>query len=113
MDTDSLHCLSDDYSLPEGIEIDKTKLGAFKFESKFKRAKYLRQKCYIEDSTEDVYNDNAKYSIKVTVAGMPKECHKQVNFKNFKLGASYTGKMVPQMVAGGVVLKDIDFTIKP
>lgn len=111
-DTDSLHCVSEDFSLPEGLEIDSKKLGAFKFESKFRRGKFLRQKCYIEESTEDVYNSDPEYELKVTVAGMPKECHEKVNFNNFRIGAKYIGKKVPQIVAGGVVLKAVDFTIK-
>lgn len=111
-DTDSLHCISPDGSLPEGLEIHDSDLGAWKFESKFKRGKFLRQKCYIEESTDDVYNPNAKYKLKVTVAGMPEECADQVNFKNFKFGATYTNKKQPEIVPGGVILKDIDFTIK-
>lgn len=111
-DTDSLHCKSDNFELPEGLEIDSTKLGAFKFESKFIKAKYIRQKCYIEQSTEDVYNDNPEYKLKITVAGMPKECHEQVNFRNFKVGTTYTGKHTPRAVPGGVVLENVDFTIK-
>lgn len=111
-DTDSLHLLSDDFSLPEGLEIDPYKLGAWKFESKFTRAKFLRQKCYIEDSTEDVYGADPEYKLKITVAGMPEECYSEVNFQNFKIGARYFGKKSPKIVPGGVVLRSIDFTIK-
>lgn len=111
-DTDSLHCLSPDFEIPKGLEIDDTKLGAWKFESKFNKAKFLRQKCYIENSTEDVNNPTPEYELKITVAGMPKSCYPYVNFKNFKVGAKYGGKMQPKMVKGGIVLADIDFTIK-
>lgn len=112
-DTDSLHCISDDFSLPEELEISDTVLGAWKFEKKFTRAKYLRQKCYIQNSTEDVNNPNAEYGLKVVIAGMPEECHEQVNFRNFKIGATYSGKKQPEIVPGGVILRNIDFTIKP
>ena len=111
-DTDSLHCISPDFELPEGLDIDPTKLGAWKYESKFNKAKFLRQKCYIENSTEDIENDNPKYDLKITVAGMPKDCHEFVNFNNFKIGASFKGKKQPKIVPGGVVLSEIDFTIK-
>lgn len=111
-DTDSLHCDSPDFELPEGLDIDDTKLGAWKYESKFRKAKFLRQKCYIEDSTEDVNNPNPEYELKVTVAGMPKNCHSQVNFNNFEIGASYTGKLQPKIVEGGCILNEVDFTIK-
>lgn len=111
-DTDSLHCISPDFELPEGLDIDPTKLGAWKYESKFNKAKFLRQKCYIENSTEDIENDNPDYELKITVAGMPKGCYPYVNFRNFKIGASYKGKKQPKIVPGGVILSDVDFTIK-
>lgn len=111
-DTDSLHCISEDFSLPEGLEIDRFKLGAWKYESRFTRAKFLRCKCYIENSTEKVYEDDPEFALKVTVSGMPDECKEQVNFSNFKLGATYYGKKQPKAVKGGVVLQSIDFTIK-
>ena len=110
-DTDSLHCVSPDGTLPEGLDIDPTKLGAWKYESRFNKAKFIRQKCYIEYGTEDVYNDDAQLELKVTVAGMPASCHEQVTFENFKIGASYTGKLLPKRVKGGVVLKEDKFTI--
>ena len=110
-DTDSLHCISPDFSLPDGLEISPTKLGAWKFESKFNKGKFLRQKCYIENSSEDIENPEPEYKLKVTVAGMPEECYEQVNFSNFKIGATYQGKKQPEIVKGGVILKNIDFTI--
>ena len=112
-DTDSIHCVSPDFELPEGLDIDDTKLGAWKFETKFNRGKFLRQKCYIENSTEDVYNPAPEYELKITVAGMPKDCYQYVDFDNFKIGASYSGKKLPKQVEGGVILADVDFTIKP
>ena len=111
-DTDSLHCFSEDHSLPEGLHIDKYELGAWKYESRFNRAKFLRAKCYIENSTEKVDDPDAEYNLKVTVAGMPEECHDQVTFSNFRIGAQYYGKKTPKIVPGGVVLTSIDFTIK-
>ena len=111
-DTDSIHLLSEDHSLPDGLNIDKYELGAWKYESRFDRAKFLRSKCYIERSTEKVEDPEAEYKLKVTVAGMPEECHDQVTFSNFKIGATYYGKKTPKIVPGGVVLQSIDFTIK-
>lgn len=112
-DTDSLHCVSDDFSLPEGLDIDQFRLGAWKLESKFRRGKYLRCKCYIEESTEDVeLVEPEEWKLKVTVSGMPEGCKEQVTFKNFKLGMTYQGKKQPKAVKGGVILEDIDFTIK-
>lgn len=127
-DTDSLHCISDDFSLPKGLDIDSTKLGAWDYEASFNKAKFLRQKCYIENHIidEESYNKGIKgeesylytkdnegyYKLKITVAGMPTGCYNQVTFRNFKLGASYTGKKQPKIVKGGVILREVDFTIK-
>ena len=117
-DTDSLHCYSPGFKLPEGLEIDPYKLGAWKYESKFysedgNGAKFLRQKCYIENLTEDVNDPDPKYHLKITVAGMPEECYDQVTFDNFNIGADYYGKKMPRTVPGGTVLIDGTFTIKP
>ena len=127
-DTDSLHCTSDDFSMPEGLDIDSTKLGAWDHEANFKRAKFLRQKCYIEDhiiseeeynkginsDTSFLYSKDAEgfYKLKITVAGMPSGCYNQVTFNTFKLGATYAGKKQPKIVEGGVILREVDFTIK-
>ena len=126
-DTDSLHCISPDFELPN-LDIDSTKLGAWDYETKAKRAKFLRQKCYIEDTfiSEDEYlkgiesdskylyskDKDGFYKLKITVAGMPKGCYPLVTFNNFRIGESYTGKKQPKLVEGGVILKDVDFTIK-
>lgn len=116
-DTDSLHIVLNGedetkFLNDSNLDISDTKLGAWKFETKFNKAKFLRQKCYIENSTEDVLNPNPEYNLKITVAGMPTDCHKYVNFDNFNIGASYKGKKQPKIVPGGVVLSEIDFTIK-
>ena len=115
-DTDSLHLDSPGFMLPD-LEIDPYKLGAWKYESKFyspdgNGAKYLRQKCYIENTSEDIDNPNPDYKLKITVAGMPEECYNQVTFNNFKIGADYYGKKMPKTVPGGTVLIDGTFTIK-
>ena len=126
-DTDSLHCVSPDFELPD-LDIDSTRLGAWDYESKFSKAKFLRQKCYIEQHiiSEKKYNEGIEgeesflYSkddenyhyLKITVAGMPVGCYQHVNFRNFKIGASYKGKKQPKKVKGGVVLNSVDFTIK-
>ena len=132
-DTDSLHIWLDQETEEEffktcGLDIDSTKLGAWDFEATFGKAKFLRQKCYIEDhiiSEEDYFkgiageesylysrDKNEYYKLKITVAGMPTGCYHQVNFSNFKIGASYSGKKQPKIVKGGVILRDVDFTIK-
>ena len=112
-DTDSLHCISPDQRLPEGFEIDDTALGCWKFESKFKQAKYLRQKCYIQYGTADVWNDDPEYKMKVTVAGMPDDVKHEVSFHNFRFGQTFGGALHAVAVPGGVVLEEKPFTLKP
>lgn len=121
-DTDSIHCLleaekdeNDNYILKNDkelykmLDIDDYKLGAWKIESTFKRGKYLRQKCYIEEDDE---------KINTTIAGLPKKLGKYVNFDNFNEGFSILAtedkdhKLRFKHVKGGVLLVDTDFTIK-
>ena len=133
-DTDSLHLLSPDHSLPEVLDIHSTKLGAWDHEGTAVRGKFLRQKCYMEKhiisekkyfsamkdpdtikeqySKEETENGTQYFYTKITVAGMPESCYKHVTFDNFKIGASYPGKLAHRTVYGGVVLEDIDFSIK-
>ena len=120
-DTDSLKLLSPGFKLPEGLEIDPYKLGAWKYEGRFSDkgqkegygAKFLRQKCYIENLTDDIESEDPDYKLEIVVAGMPEDCHDQVTFDNFNIGATYTGKKTPKTVSGGTVLEDGTFTIKP
>lgn len=110
-DTDSIHCLlNENENLSEILDIDDYRLGAWKLESKFKKAKFLRQKCYIEQGFDDKLN--------VTVAGLPKKLGKLINFDNFNVGFTTenietdTKKLIYKHVKGGVMLVDTDFTIK-
>ena len=100
-DTDSLHLIGTE--IPDMLEIDPVKLGAWKHESTFERARFLRQKSYIEE-IEGVLN--------ITCAGMPERCYKYVTWDNFHPGMNYDGKLSMSHVRGGIVLNDIAFTIK-
>ena len=80
---------------PEGIEIDETKLGAWKHESTFSRARFLRQKSYIEE---------IEGKLKITCAGMPKGCYPFVTWENFHTGNELPGKLKQKVVKGGTVL---------
>ncbi len=128
--------------LPDDFEVDPVKLGAWKVESRFNRARFIRQKCYMEDWNKPKQWNGVKYSksfikeycetlgldfdkeikvfenyynkddLKITCAGMPKSCYPFVTWENFREGATYKGKLLPEHVKGGIVLKEIDFTIK-
>ena len=111
-DTDSIHMLKlPEEELKQFIDIDDYKLGYWKLESSFKRGKFIRQKCYIEED----YDNN----INVTVAGLPKRLGKYITFDNFKVGFTIPvsdtekdHKLTYKHVNGGVMLVETDFTIK-
>lgn len=100
-DTDSLHLIGTD--IPDMLEVDPVKLGAWKHESTFTRARFIRQKSYIEEIDGE---------LKITCAGMPDRCYQYVTWDNFHTGMSYDGKLGMTHVNGGIVLKDIPFSIK-
>ena len=92
-DTDSLHLIGTD--IPDNLDVDNVRLGAWKHESTFTRAKFLRQKCYVEE-INGILN--------VHVAGMPYNVHEQITFDNFELETEYEGKLYQKHVPGGIVL---------
>ena len=100
-DTDSLHLIGTE--IPDMLEVDPVKLGAWKHESTFTKARFIRQKSYIEE-IDGVLN--------ITCAGMPDRCYQYVTWENFHTGMSYEGKLGMTHVNGGIVLKDIPFSIK-
>lgn len=104
-DTDSIHIIGLD-PVP-GLNVHPTRLGAWKQELVFTRAKYLHTKCYMEE-----YEEDGEKKLKVTVSGLPAECRKYVTFENFKPGAVYGGKLLQKNVPGGVILVPTEFTIK-
>ena len=112
-DTDSIHCLKlPEEELRQFMRLDDYELGAYKVESTFERAKFIRQKCYIEIGYDGKVNS--------TIAGMPKRLGKYVNLDNFESGFSIKAddenyedkKLTYKHVKGGVILVPTDFTIK-
>lgn len=120
-DTDSVHLLGWE---PATIDEDAYRIGAWKCEGYFVKAKFLRAKTYMEEhilnskgksitSLEGTKEwDGSSTHIDVKCAGMPDKCKKDVTFENFKQGSTFKGKLMPKTVAGGVVLVDTEFTIK-
>lgn len=102
-DTDSIHCLLTIEELKQFCEIDSVKLGAWKHESNFTKARFIRQKCYIEEI------DN---KLNITCAGMPTSCYDNVNWETFKKGYKFPGKLNVKHVKGGVKLIEGEYTIK-
>ena len=102
-DTDSIHTLLSIEELKQFCEIDNVALGKWKHESTFSKARFVRQKCYLEMIDDEV---------KITCAGMPKECYKFVEWNKFKQGFTCGGKLTFKHVVGGVKLVETLFTIK-
>lgn len=102
-DTDSIHLVGTE--IPDCIEVDDVKLGAWKHESTFWQGKFLRAKCYIE---YEVGRDTPT----VHVAGMPVAVHKHVNMENFNFGSVYEGKLYTKRVNGGIVLVEGNMEIR-
>lgn len=102
-DTDSIHTILPIEELKQFCEIDDVELGKWKHESHFTRAKFIRQKTYLEEIDGE---------IQITCAGMPQRCYDQVTWDNFKEGLKVDGKLTFTHVKGGVILKETEFTIK-
>lgn len=111
-DTDSIHMLKlSDEIIKSFVDVDDYRLGAWKIESRFTRAKFLRQKCYIEEFDGE---------LNMTVAGLPKRLSNLVNFNNFDIGLSIPKemqeknkeKLTYKNIKGGVILVPTDFSIK-
>lgn len=102
-DTDSIHTILPIEELKMFCEIDDVELGKWKHESHFTRAKFIRQKTYLEEIDGE---------IQITCAGLPQRCYDQVTWDNFKEGLKVDGKLTFTHVKGGVILKETEFTIK-
>ena len=101
--------------IPDDFVIDPVMLGAWKVEERFERARYIRQKSYIHDYNKPHTWGGENYDpslLNITCAGMPEQCYKFVTWDNFHEGSSYSGKLQPKHVKGGIVLREIEFTIK-
>lgn len=101
-DTDSVHLVGNEP--PIDCPVDDKKLGFWKRESTFTRARFLRAKTYIEEASNGVLG--------IKCAGMPKEAKDKVDWDNFHEGKSFTGKLARTTVDGGVILRETTFTIK-
>ena len=101
-DTDSVHVLGDEPL--KNIEVHDSKLGCWAIEGRFKRAKYLRAKTYVEEMLDG--------ELDVKCATMTDEIKKDVTFENFKVGFTSNKKLRPMKVKGGIVLVNTPFQIK-
>lgn len=110
-DTDSIHIIGEE--IPTNLWIDDVELGAWKHESNWTYAKFLRAKTYMEEI-------NGELDIKC--AGMSDNVKELVTKENFKIGFRVLyddpridkkyKKLMPKRVKNGVILTPTDFTIK-
>lgn len=111
-DTDSVHI--EGLEIPD-INIDENKLGYYKLEYKFIKARYIKGKTYMEQEENGTLHK--------TIAGCPDRTKEILDFTNFNTLFSLTeqngleyynkyGKLVPKRVKGGVILKPTEFSIK-
>lgn len=128
-DTDSIHTTLSIEELKQFCDIDDVRLGAWKHEGYATKAKFVRQKCYLENlvvkrkfkgkkiqNIESKCYNNLKWKhftdLKITCAGMPARCYHNVTWDNFKEGFSCGDKLAFKHVKGGVMLVETEFTIK-
>lgn len=108
-DTDSLHLLGKEE--PEGLDIDKYRLGAWDNEYNAKFGKYLGAKCYYDWMCEIKPNVYKQRIIKC--AGMQARQKKKIgSIWNFKEGLEIADKLLPKRVEGGTILQATTFKIK-
>lgn len=108
-DTDSIHAVGRD--IPPGIRVHESELGAWKVESRWEKARFLRAKTYVE-----VEGGKCNY----VCAGMVDGVKERISFDEFAPGFTTEGdsrfdgcnKLVPRDVYRGVVLEDRPFTIR-
>ena len=135
-DTDSIHC-----DLPpekvQGITVHPTNFCAWKLESCWDIAKFIRQKTYVEHVTHEDLQPIEHPYFNIKCAGMPDSCkdlllvsmgEKEATDKqkekykdfiqthrtldDFKVGLTVPSKLLPLTIKGGVVLQEVDFTLR-
>ena len=114
-DTDSLHLFTE--VDPPGLDIDPYRLGAWKHEGNYQAAIYVRAKCYTEQHYDGVctckqivHTRGCGYD--THIAGLPVSIASQVEFHDYYNGHTFTGKLVPKSVPGGVVLTHTEWQLR-
>ena len=109
-DTDCIASLLSEEELREipSLHLDDFRLGAFKIESRFERARWLRQKTYCLDLGNDI--------IKLAASGLPSAIVPYIKYDDFMAGFS-TAKLDAALkrplfraVPGGAVIDRTDYT---
>lgn len=105
-DTDSIYLKG--WDVPSNIPIDPIKLGFFKLEHFYTKFKGVKAKCYIKS-----WMENNIEKTDMAIAGLPKDARKSITFDNLKDGLKIKqAKKVKCKVKGGIIIRNVDFTIK-
>lgn len=104
-DTDSIHFCGENKKFRGRVH--DTDFGAWKKESEWKRAKFLRQKTYCE---EIIKEDGTTY-LDVKACGCNDEAKKFITFDSFELGLKVPGKKMKRTIEGGAIIQDGYFTV--
>ena len=136
-DTDSIHC---DLAPSEikGIRVSENDFCAWKLEACWDVGKFIRQKTYVEHVTHEDLKPIDKPYYNIKCAGMPNSCKELLlasmgednqltdkqkekykdfisiprTLDDFKVGLTVPSKLVPMCIKGGVILKEVDFTLR-
>lgn len=96
IDTDSIHVRGKEPI--EGLDVDQTRLGAWKQESTFDNAHYLRDKTYAEE-------ENNELTIKA--AGLQQSSKNHIkDIAELEFGVMYPGALYKTTVKGGCLLRE-------
>ena len=113
-DTDSLHLVTN--SAPDDLDIDPSRLGAWKHETDFIDARFLRPKAYVEQVPYCTCGSTAEHSRACGylshVAGLPVEIAQRITFSDITNGRVFEGKLLPKRVRGGIILTKVGYTLK-
>lgn len=106
-DTDSIHLVGTEEPPELDGQIHDSKIGLWKSEGEFRRARFLRAKTYIEEKE----GKNGEWELEVKCAGLPDKAKKEVTWENFHVGFKTDKKLLKRRFKGGVVLMPTEFTI--
>lgn len=136
-DTDSIHCDLKPSEI-KGIKVHDNAFCAWKLESCWDIAKFIRQKTYVEHVTHEDLKPIEKPFYNIKCAGMPETCknlflasmgeehnlsekqqkkykkfiNKPRTLDDFKIGLKIPAKLLPKVIKGGVVLTETEFTMR-
>ena len=117
-DTDSVHFLG--WDIPDKLSylIDQFRLGYWKIDSKYRKARYIREKCYAEEIEKYDEQGNIVWETEAKVSGLS-DASKRTEIRNVEdlkytdERKPYSNNLVANNVSGGLVLTLEDRDLLP